>query len=347
MLSSTADHLFWMARYVERAENTARMLDANLQTSLLPQAGAEQGDVWHTMLCLSELKEAYYARHEHVTPDDVLEFMVSDTTNLASIYCCFRAARENARAVKGALTTELWETFNTTWLEMNQHLQDGMHQKTPGEFFEWVKFRSHLTRGVLIGTMLNDEAFHFARLGTFLERADNTARILDVNFKHPVAQAFHPTAAADRAAQSQSQGQSQSQSQPQTAAPVDEPDDSMQRDYYHWASLLRSVSAFENYRKVYRHAITPARVAELLILRGDMPRSLRACLAEVELNLAHLANKHSQETERRAGMLHAELRFGRIDDILHTGVHGYLTDFLERINDLGARISQDFLVGQR
>ncbi len=322
MLSSTADHLFWMARYVERAENTARMLDANLQSSLLPQAGAAPGEVWHTMLSLSELKEAYFARHDQVRSDRMLDFMVSDTSNLSSIYCSFRAARENARAVRGALTTELWETFNTTWLEMNQQLKEGMHQKSPGEFFEWVKFRSHLSRGVLIGTMLNDEAFRFARLGTFLERADNTARILDVNFRRQ----------AEQDAVQISEG---------------EQNDSLQRDYYHWASLLRSLSAFENYRKVYRHAITPDKVAELLILRGDMPRSLRACLVEVESNLSVVANKQSQETERRAGMMHAELRFGRIDDILHTGLHAYLTDFLERINDLGARISQDFLVGER
>lgn len=322
MLSSTADHLFWMARYVERAENTARMLDANLQSSLLPQAGAAPGEVWHTMLSLSELKEAYFARHDQVRSDRMLDFMVSDTSNLSSIYCSFRAARENARAVRGALTTELWETFNTTWLEMNQQLKEGVHQKSPGEFFEWVKFRSHLSRGVLIGTMLNDEAFRFARLGTFLERADNTARILDVNFRRQ----------AEQDAVQISEG---------------EQNDSLQRDYYHWASLPRSLSAFENYRKVYRHAITPDKVAELLILRGDMPRSLRACLVEVESNLSVVANKQSQETERRAGMMHAELRFGRIDDILHTGLHAYLTDFLERINDLGARISQDFLVGER
>lgn len=114
MLSSTADHLFWMARYVERAENTARMLDANLQSSLLPQAGSTPGEVWHTMLSLSELKDAYFARHDQVRSDRMLDFMVSDTSNLSSIYCSFRAARENARAVRGALTTELWETFKDT-----------------------------------------------------------------------------------------------------------------------------------------------------------------------------------------------------------------------------------------
>lgn len=315
MLSRTADHLFWMARYIERAENTARMLDVNVQTALLPQdpENAEQG--WRAMLSICELTEAFAQRHDEVSAEAVIDFMVKDPSNSSSIYCCLQGARENARAVRGALTTEVWETNNTTWLELKKVLADGTVERDPSEFFEWVKFRSHLSRGVTIGTMLKDDAFRFIRLGTFLERADNTARLLDVKFH---SMPFSPLANLS------------------TADP--------HADYYHWAAILRSVSAFETYRKVYRDVITPDRVAELLILRDDMPRSLLASLNEVCANLEMIRNDYSANTERRAGKLRAELLYSQIDDILQMGLHAYLTNFLERVNDLGNRISKDFLV---
>ncbi len=316
MLSRTADHLYWMARYIERAENTARMLDVNVQTALLPQSSEESDQGWRAMLSISELQQSFGKRHKSLTPEAVLEFMVRDPNNPSSIYCCLQAARENARAVRGTLTTEVWETHNTTWLELRHQLDNGMLQQDPSQFFEWVKFRSHLSRGVTIGTMLKDEAFHFIRTGTFLERSDNTARLLDVKF-HSLP--FNPVGDA--------------------GLPTDQ-----HADYYHWAAILRSVSAFEIYRKVYRDVITPARVAELLMLRADMPRSLLCSINEVCINLAAVRNNYSADTERRAGRLRADLLYGHIDDILQTGLHAYLTNFLERINDLGNRVSRDFLV---
>jgi uncharacterized alpha-E superfamily protein len=307
-----------MARYVERAENTARMLDVNVSTSLLPQTAEEAERGWRAMLGISELQAAYDDRHAALTAREVIDFMARDPNNPSSIYCCLQAARENARAVRGALTTEVWETHNDTWLELQRHLRSGLLERDPQQFFEWVKFRSHLSRGVTIGTMLKDEAFYFARLGTFLERADNTARLLDVK--------FHETAPPSFGAASEDEG-------------IDH-----HRDFYYWAAILRSVSGFEIYRKVYRDVITPPRVAQLLILRADMPRSMANCLNEVCTNLEKVRNSRSRETERRAGLLRAELQYGRIEDIEAQGLHVYLTRFLERINDLGSRISQDFLV---
>jgi uncharacterized alpha-E superfamily protein len=317
MLSRTADHLFWMARYMERAENTARMLDVNYQTSLLPQSAdmSEQG--WRGLLSISELTLAYSQKHKDVEPRSVMDFMVSDATNGSSIVSCLRAARENARAVRGALTTEVWETQNQTWLEFNRVLQSDALERDPSSLFEWVKFRSHLSRGVTVGTMLQDEALHFLRIGTFLERADNTARLLDVKFQALAGgDYFGPGVAKE--------GQ--------------------EVDFYHWSAILRSVSGFEIYRKVYRNVIRPEKVAELLILRPDMPRSLAACLNEVVLNLKDVANEQSDETLRRAGRLRSDLQYGRIDEILATGLHAYLTEFLNRVNDLGVGISRDFLV---
>ena len=314
MLSRTADHLFWMARYMERAENTARMLDVNYQTSLLPQSAdmAEQG--WRGLLSISELTSSFSKKYREVTARNVMDFMVRDESNPSSIVSCVRAARENARAVRGALTTEVWETQNQTWLEFMRLLKGEMgetFERDPSTLFEWVKFRSHLSRGVTVGTMLQDEALHFLRIGTFLERADNTARLLDVKFQALAGgDYFGPGAAKE----------------------------GMEIDFYHWSAILRSVSAFEIYRKVYRNVIHPEKVAELLILRPDMPRSLAACLNEL------VANQPSQETVRRAGRLRSDLQFSRIDEILATGLHAFLTEFLDRVNDIGVGISHDFLV---
>ena len=194
-------------------------------------------------------------------------------------------------------------------------LKEGKFEQDPAQFFEWVKFRSHLSRGVTVGTMLMDEALHFMRLGTFLERADNTARLVDVKF-HAVQSDFFGAAS----------------------------EKDQEYDFYHWSAILRSVSGFEVYRKVYRDVIKPERVAELLILRSDMPRSLHASLSEVVSNLLLVASDPGSETLRRAGKLRSELQYGRIDEILATGLHAYLTQFLDRVNDLGAHISREFLV---
>ena len=333
MLSRTADHLYWMARYMERAENTARMLDVNYQTSLLPQSADVTEKGWKGLLSISELTGDYEKRIGPVTAGNVMKYMVSDAANASSIRNCLMAARENARAVRGTLTTEVWETQNQTWLEFQRMVADDAFEQDPGEAFEWVKFRSHLSRGVTMGTMLQDEAFHFMRLGSFLERADNTARLLDVKF-HGVEREYFGLG----------QGQSQSQSQNQGGADDAGDAKDLEYDFYHWSAILRSVSGFEIYRKVYRNVIRPERVAELMILRADMPRSLAACMDEVVNNLKMVANDQSSDTLRRAGRLRADLQYGRIDEILATGLHAYLTQFLERVSTLGFGVSRDFLV---
>jgi uncharacterized alpha-E superfamily protein len=309
MLSRTADHLFWMSRYIERAENLARLLDVTWQMSLVPQSLDAANQNWNAIIALNSLEETYAKKYSTVTADNVLRFMVSDPDNYASIHSCLRLARENAHAVRGTVTTEMWETLNSTWLEAREKSFEQIMNAGIGEFFEWVKMRSSLTRGVTIGTLLQDEAFHFIRLGTLLERADNTARILDV--KYHVLRPHGDEGATD---------------------------------FYQWGALLRSVSAFEVYRKVYRDVITPERVTELLILRDDMPRSLHFCINGVVKNLDLIANGQSGETQRQAGMLHAQLHYARVEDILAEGLHEWLTDFMDRIYLLGDGISKDFLV---
>ena len=309
MLSRTADHLFWMSRYMERAENLARLLDVTWQMSLVPQLLDAVNQSWNAIIALNSLEETYAAKYSTVNAENVLRFMVSDADNYASIHSCLRLARENAHAVRGTITTEMWETLNSTWLEAREKSFEQIWGAGIGDFFEWVKMRSSLTRGTTLGTLLQDESYNFIRIGTLLERADNTARILDVKY-HVL--------------------------RPQ--------DDEGATDFYEWGALLRSVSAFEVYRKVYRDVITPERVAELLILHKDMPRSLHFCMNSVIKNLELVANRQSGETTRQAGLLHAQLHYGRIEDILEQGLHEWLTDFMDRIYMLGDGISKDFLV---
>ena len=350
MLSRTADHLFWMARYMERAENTARMLDVNYQMSLLPQSAEAAEKGWRGLLSISELSGDYARRYGAVTARGVMEYMVSDPMNGSSIHNCLKGARENARAVRGTLTTEVWETQNQTWLEFQRMVADGAFERAPSDAFEWVKFRSHLSRGVTVGTMLQDESFHFLRIGSFLERADNTARLLDVKF-HAADSELFGAGMAPRfmlpGAGLQWHRQGNGTLQVQTLGGMSQGQQAgreVEYDFYHWSAILRSVSGFEIYRKVYRNVILPEKVAELLILRADMPRSLAACVHEVLLNLRSVANEHSADTLRLAGRLRADLQYGRIDEIFATGLHAYLTQFLERVYALGAGISRDFLV---
>ncbi len=309
MLSRTADHLFWMSRYIERAENLARLLDVTWQMSLVPQSLDAANQNWNAVIALNSLEESYAKKYSTVNAENVLRFMVSDADNFASIHSCLRMARENAHAVRGTITTEMWDTLNSTWLEARETSFEQIYNAGVGEFFEWVKMRSSLSRGVTMGTLLQDKAYHFIRLGTLLERADNTARILDV--KYHVLRPHGDEGATD---------------------------------FYQWGALLRSVSAFEVYRKVYRDVITPERVTELLILRDDMPRSLHFCLNGVVKNLDLVANSLSGETQRQAGLLHAQLHYGKVEDILADDLHQWLTDFMDRIYLLGDGISKDFLV---
>ena len=310
MLSRTADHLYWMSRYIERAESLARLVDAHYKMSLLPHSSEDLAESLLSTMTALHMEQPYKERHRSIEPRAVFEFVSLDRDYSGSIYSCLRIARENARAVRGSLTSELWETLNSTWLDARSQVARRASQIDIGQFVEWVKERSHLTRGVTIGTMMRDEAFHFSRIGTFLERADSTARILTAH---------------------------QGDLEPGADAGV-------VPDPYQWSVLLRALSAFEVYRRVYRDVITPSRVAQLLILRDDMPRSLLRCCKEVYGNLKSVANEQSAETLRRAGEMHAMLHFARMEEITAAGLPQFLKQFLSKLQDLGSRIASDFLV---
>ena len=277
--------------------------------SLLTKDPDLQDQEWFAPLNITGTLFPFSGRHSIVCAKEVLHFVALDAENPSSIYSCAKRARENARAVRGSITSEMWEVLNATWLEMQNMDEDRLYARGISTFFDWVKERSHLFRGVTFGTMRRDDAFQFHRLGTYMERADNTARMLDVKY-HVLLPSVEDVGGAV--------------------------------DYYQWSAVLRSVSAYESYRKVYSDTVTPVRIAELLILRVDIPRSLHFCMHDVYKILCEVQNRSSAEATRQAGEIYAALQFGRIGNIFGIGLHEYLTEFLEATDRLGEEINQSF-----
>ena len=309
MLSSTADHVYWLGRYAERAETLALELDVQYRLSLLPHAadGGEAG--WARTLTTLGQDAGYLRRHDRVEPHRVIEFLAFDRENPSSIVSCLRAARENARAVRGALTSEIWETYNSTWLEARALTPSRFTASHIAEFLEWTKQRAHLARGVVLGAMLRDEAYHFMQLGGFLERTDGVARLLQARLA-------------------------------QSSGALDAPEG---ENFHPWSVLLRALSAFETYRRVSRDRVTPLRVCEFLVFRAEVPRSLHRSMKQVYENLCAVANAQSGETERRAGQLYSVLRFGRVESAAPGGLEALLGELILRVADLSDRIGEDFL----
>ncbi|MGH6735025.1 MAG: alpha-E domain-containing protein [Methyloceanibacter sp.] len=310
MLSRTAENLFWMARNMERAENTARMLDVSFRMSLLPSSRDKQAQ-FEPILSIAPGDGRFDELYGMLSHENIIRYVALDPENAGSICSLIKNARENARAQRSAISSEAWERLNSTWLQVQNLDYEGLMRWGYRDFFDWVKERSHLFRGVVFGTMLHDDGFRFIRLGTFIERADNTARILDVKY-HVLLPDTE-----------------------QVGGVV---------DYYQWGALLRSVGAFRAYRRVYHDTVYPWRIAELLILREDMPRSLHHCYEVVIHTLDELAGKKQLECRRIAGQTYAQLRYGRIDSVFKEGLHEFLTDFIARNNALGVQLQEDFLM---
>lgn len=312
MLSRTADSLFWLARYMERAENVARILSAgHRMASLSPQTGGVSNE-WQSTLVAAGCEPGYRAVHGEIAADAAIDFLVRDPRNPSSILACFEIARRNARQVRTALTADMWETMNETWLELGKFELEKLSSDALMRFLEWVKHRSLLFNGAYTNTMLRNDAFWFVQVGTYLERADNSARILDVKYHVMLPQGEGVGGAVD---------------------------------HCQWESILRAFSALRAYHWVYHDRITPWNIAELLILRPEMPRSLLHCMAELTHALDQLAVLYGERAEchRRAGELNARLRFGRIEAIFATGLHEFLTRFIEDSALLGQAITECYL----
>lgn len=312
MLSRTADNLYWLGRYVERAENLARILEVADRMALTPSGGGAHRDEWHSAVVISGCEDGFYKKHDAATAAAVVDYIARDPDNPASIRSCLQRARTNGRAVRAALTRPMWETLNATWLDL-----DSREGRIAGgdlrDLLEWVRERALLFHGAVADTMLRDDGHIFLQLGTMLERADNTARLLDVKYH--------------------------------VLLPEDE-EVGGGLDFYQWAAVLRGASALGSYAYLYRDGIKPWQVGELLILRPEMPRSLVGCLGVMVELLGQLADLYGRkhECQRLAGEMHSRLRYGRIDTIFRTGLHEYLTAFIQQNNILGLEVSKAYLI---
>jgi uncharacterized alpha-E superfamily protein len=312
MLSRTADSLFWLARYMERAENVARILSAGQRMASLSAQTGDTSNEWQSTLIAAGCEASYRTVHGETAPERVIDFLLRDERNPSSVLSCFETARRNARQVRTALTADMWETLNETWLELGKFALDAPSPDALMGFLEWVKHRSLMFNGAYMNTMLRNDAFWFVQVGTYLERADNSARILDVKYHVLLPR-----------------GEG-------VGGPI---------DHCQWESILRAFSAVRAYHWLYNERIAPWNIAELLILRPEMPRSLLHCSAQLAQSLDDLAAQYGKRAEchRLAGELHARLRFGRIDAIVQQGLHEFLTRFVEDSALLGTAITECYL----
>lgn len=310
MLSTTAECLFWLGRYTERAANIARGLGvATRMASLTPSLG--EGAEWRALLVASGGEEGFAEHHgPSVTQETVVDWLVRAVDNPSSIQTCFEAARRNGRAVRTALTVDMWGALNDSWNALRARDLRRVDGEALPEFLDWVRERVLLFNGAAHDTMLRNEAWSFVQLGTALERADNAARLLDVR---------HNMLAAGATA-----------------------------EYAQWQAILASASAARAYQWVYRDRLHPQRIAELLILRPELPRSLVACFGRVSELLDDIAagqGGRRGECHRLAGEVHANLRYARIEDIFQEGLHDFLTRKIERAATLGQAIDAFYISG--
>jgi uncharacterized alpha-E superfamily protein len=309
MLSRTADSLYWLGRYIERAGNNARGLQVALRMASLTGDAPQRDAAWRALLIASGCEPGFRATGAAPTQEAVVRYLTADPSNPSSILSCIDAARRNGRAVRTALTVDMWEAVNETWSEARRLTAASFAPDSLPGFLDWVKGRTILFNGAYADTMLRDEAWRFVRLGTMIERADNTARVLDVH---------HHVLAGEGGAVA----------------------------YLQWQAILRSVSALRAFHHVYHARIEPRLIAELLILRPELPRSMVACYGRIEETLDGIAASHGGrrgECHRLAGEMHARLRFGRVEDIMEGGLHDFLTAAIDRNLELGRRIQEFYL----
>lgn len=311
MLGRTAQNLFWLSRYVERAENMARLLEVGYRMSLTSRREGGASEHLVSMLKAAEMDEAFAERHEVADVDTVAHFMMFDPTNPSSVYSCLQAARTNARWVRTAVTTDMWETMNGAWLEFQQFRPSDARGARLQGLLQWVRRRSHEFRGALLGTLLRDDGFAFLQAGNFVERADNTARILDMKYYVLLP------------------------SSTQVGGDI---------DIQQWTLILRAASAHRSYGHVYHDRYRPHNIADFLILRPEMPRSLIYCARFVQQNLDLLAKTYGRREACHEAMDEVlQLVEGRtMDEIFARGLHEFLTQFIARNNKVTDALSASY-----
>lgn len=311
MLGRIASNLYWMSRYMERAENIARLTEVGHRLSLTPDIGSGYREDWQSTLAAAGCLEAFQTSGISMTGAEVQKFLLFDRNNASSIASCLHAARHNGRSVRTALTREVWEALNSTWIEFGAFPTGDIEPGKLPEMLDWVRERSALFRGAMLGTLLRDEGYHFSQLGTFVERSDNTARILDV--KYSVLLPTNEAAGGDRS-------------------------------IHQWETILRSVSAHRSYRHVYKDRYRPGNVADFLILRPEMPRSLRFCQDWVERSLVSLSDTTGggEASLALARESSEKLRGCAVPAIFRQGLHEFLTEFLNRTASTADAVAIDY-----
>ena len=312
MLSRTAANLFWIGRYVERLDNQARILEVGYRMSQIPSLdGAQSRDEWNSISVAAACNDQIVKKYGTANVYSCISFIAVDEDNPSSIASCLKAARTNCRAVRTAITGKMWECLNDTWMDFDRQWAYKLTDENLLAFVDWLRAGINQFRGALESTMLREEAYYFLNLGTFIERGDNTARILDMK--------YHILLPEDK-------------------------DMGGSVDYYQWVTILRSVSAIGSFHWLYKEPIKHWLVAELLILREEMPRSLRYTTSKVKeyLDAIDKPDVTRHESTRLAGQLLSRLSYDSIDDIFQNGLHEYLADFLQRNNTLGLQIARDF-----
>jgi len=313
MLSRTADSIYWLARYVERAEYLARILEATQRLTALPLAYTGSTNEWESAVATAGCAASFYKTYVDAGEDTVTEFLAFSPANPTSIRNCLEIARANARAVRTALTTEMWDAINGAWLELKRFGAGPFTREELAQFLRWVQESSLRVDGSAYRTMLRNDAYWFSRLGLFIERADNTARILDVKY-HLLLPA-----------------------QQHVGGPL---------DYYQWAAILRSVSALTAYHWVYRESVKPWLVADLLILNDQMPRSLASCYENLVRHLDLIARAYGRQgpAQRLARSIRTRIENSRMERIFQEGLHEFISEFIADNNRLGTAIAEQYLM---
>lgn len=311
MLSRVADAVYWLNRYIERADNVARFVDVNLNLMLdLPSGVAQQ---WEPLVWTTGDLAIFKERYGEATPENVIRFLTFDSNYSSSILSCLQLARENARTIREIISSEMWEQVNAFYLMVTEAANNHLQTPLPN-FFTQVKLSSHRFAGVMDATMSHNEGWHFGQVGRLQERADKTTRILDVKY-------YYLLPSAEWVGKSLDQVQ--------------------------WIALLRSASAYEMYRKCQRR-ITPSNVAEFLILNREFPRSIYFCLLEVQRSLHVITGTPlgtwTNPAERALGRLCGELGYTTIEDIIEVGLHEFLDQIQQRVNDVGVKMGETFFV---
>ncbi len=310
MLGKTAGGLYWMFRYLERSENVARLLDAGFRIALTRSSAAEAE--WASVVTTAGVRDHYRRSHDRYTGAGVIDFLLRDRDNPSSVLSVVEAARYNARLVRTALTREVWEATNECWISLKAELEKKVRERDLPEKLATIRQLSALVRGALHGTMLRNDIFNFAATGTMIERADATARLLDVKYYVLLPSVAHVGSSLDNV---------------------------------QWETILRSASAHRAYHWLNPGDVNPLGIADLLILDRRLPRSLAFCTAQLTASLGALAAEYGKRhsCHDMADAMHIQLGGQTIDTIFDQGLHEFLADFIRQNNALGGQIEEDFL----